>query len=55
MADYVDTSALVKWYLEEPLSSAFEAYVAEHMGARLSHGLCPECLRSEFGDGEDDK
>lgn len=36
MADYVDTSALVKWYLEEPLSSVFEAYIAERSGICIS-------------------
>ena len=36
MADYIDTSALVKWYLEEPFSAEFEAYVAKRSGACIS-------------------
>jgi predicted nucleic acid-binding protein len=36
MVDYIDTSALVKWYLEEPLSAEFEAYVAAQSGVCIS-------------------
>jgi hypothetical protein len=33
---YVDTSALVKWYVAEAYSDAFEAFVAGHPGALIS-------------------
>lgn len=33
---YVDTSALIKWYLEEPFSSAFEEFISGHPGACIS-------------------
>jgi uncharacterized protein len=36
VADYVDTSALVKWYLEEPFSSEFEAYIADRSDICIS-------------------
>jgi len=27
-----------------------EQYIAEHSGASVSHGLCPECLQREYPD-----
>ena len=36
MTDYVDTSALMKWYIAEPLSSDFEAYLADRSGICIS-------------------
>ncbi|HEY6898409.1 MAG TPA: type II toxin-antitoxin system VapC family toxin [Rhodocyclaceae bacterium] len=36
MSDYIDTSALVKRYLAEPLSDEFDAYLTERPGAAIS-------------------
>ncbi|MFN0301634.1 MAG: type II toxin-antitoxin system VapC family toxin, partial [Burkholderiales bacterium] len=36
MGPYLDTSALAKWYLNEPFSEAFEAFVQEHPAAAIS-------------------
>ena len=36
MGPYLDTSALAKWYLNEPFSEAFEAYIQEHPTAAIS-------------------
>jgi len=33
---YVDTSALLKWYLEEPFSNEFTHFIQHHPGARIS-------------------
>lgn len=33
---YVDTSALLKWYLQEPFSEEFSEFVQHHPGARIS-------------------
>jgi predicted nucleic acid-binding protein len=32
---YVDTSALAKWYLNEPQSEAFEAFISSHADAAI--------------------
>jgi predicted nucleic acid-binding protein len=36
MGPYLDTSALAKWYLNEPLSEQFEAYIREQSSAAIS-------------------
>ena len=33
---YLDTSALLKWYLEEPFSEEFTNFIQDHPGARIS-------------------
>ena len=35
MTVYVDTSALAKWYLNEPQSEAFEAFISSHPNAAI--------------------
>lgn len=35
MTVYVDTSALAKWYLNEPKSEAFEAFIGSHPDAAI--------------------
>lgn len=32
---YLDTSALLKWYLQEPFSEEFSDFVQQHPGARI--------------------
>ncbi len=32
-----------------------ERYISEHSEAKLSHGLCPECLRANYGEVLDEK
>ena len=36
MGPYLDTSALAKWYLNEPLSEQFEAFIREQSSAAVS-------------------
>lgn len=36
MGPYLDTSALAKWYLNEPLSEQFEAFIREQSSAAIS-------------------
>lgn len=36
MGPYLDTSALAKWYLNEPFSEKFEAFIQEHRTAAIS-------------------
>jgi predicted nucleic acid-binding protein len=36
MGPYLDTSALAKWYLNEPFSEEFEAFIQEHPTAAIS-------------------
>ena len=36
MSPYIDTSALAKWYLNEPRSQNFEAYIRGQRGALIS-------------------
>ncbi len=36
MGLYLDTSALAKWYLNEPLSEAFEAFIQKQASASIS-------------------
>lgn len=36
MGPYLDTSALAKWYLNEPFSEAFEAFIQEQPAAAIS-------------------
>ena len=36
MSSYIDTSALAKWYLNEPRSQDFEAYIRGQRGALIS-------------------
>lgn len=36
MGPYLDTSALAKWYLNEPFSEAFEAFIREQPAAAIS-------------------
>ncbi len=36
MGPYLDTSALAKWYLNEPFSEAFEAFILEQPAAAIS-------------------
>ena len=36
MGSYLDTSALAKWYLNEPLSEQFEAFIREQSSAAIS-------------------
>lgn len=33
---YLDTSALMKWYLQEPFSDEFAHFIKNHPGARIS-------------------
>jgi len=33
---YLDTSALLKWYLQEPFSEEFTYFIQDHPGARIS-------------------
>ena len=35
-APYLDTSALAKWYLNEPHAEAFEAYITRQASAAIS-------------------
>lgn len=43
---YIDTSALAKWYLQEPASEAFERFVNRPMARAISHLVVVElrCL-----------
>lgn len=36
MGPYLDTSALAKWYLNEPFSEKFEAFIQEYSTAAIS-------------------
>ena len=36
MGPYLDTSALAKWYLNEPLSEQFEAFIREQSSGAIS-------------------
>lgn len=36
MSPYLDTSALAKWYLNEPFSEKFEAFIQEQSAAAIS-------------------
>ena len=36
MTLYVDTSALAKWYVAEPESDAFDDFIRDHPGAKVS-------------------
>jgi hypothetical protein len=36
MTTYIDTSALAKWYLNEPFSDEFEAFIQSHAMADIS-------------------
>ena len=36
MTTYIDTSALAKWYLNEPLSDEFEAFIQSQAMADIS-------------------
>jgi hypothetical protein len=37
MGPYLDTSALAKWYLNEPRSEEFAAFIQQQTGAAISH------------------
>jgi len=55
MGPYLDTSALAKWYLNEPLSEQFEAFIREQSSAAISRLTVVEfrCLlarRRRVGD-----
>ena len=56
MSCYIDTSALAKWYLNEPRSQDFESYIRSQRGALISRLTVMElrCLlarRRRAGDG----
>lgn len=54
MLVYIDTSALAKWYLNEPRSEDFEAFIRQQASAaisRLAVSSSGACSRAGNGQG----
>ena len=46
MGPYLDTSALAKWYLNEPFSEEFEAFIQEQPAAAIRAGEITRAIES---------